>query len=292
MLRIESLRDRPDTVFVAERYAEDGLSGSLAPGSSGGADGLYGNHAAESPGAARGEGAAGRAADAGVRSLSQRSSTRREAQHSAAVQHVRSRTRRVENFRFDPNTASVEDFARLGFSERQALAIAAYRDKGGRFRRPSDFARSYAVADSVFRRLEPYIDIPRTDINRADSAAFDALPGIGPYFAARMVEYRRRLGGYSHTGQLMDIYNFGSERYDALEDLIYCSEPEPYPLWTLPADSLRLHPYIRNYAAAKAIVLYREHTPAGALSVQGIADAGILPPEDARRLLLCRIANP
>ena len=96
--------------------------------------------------------------------------------------------RKVENFPFDPNTVSQQDLQRLGFSEKQAASIVNYRAKGGRFHRPSDFAKSFVVADSVFRRLEPYISIPQIDINAADSAAFDNLPGIGPYYAAKMVE--------------------------------------------------------------------------------------------------------
>lgn len=217
---------------------------------------------------------------------------RRNAVHSAAVEEVRERTRRVENFRFDPNTVSVDDLQRLGFSRRQAQAIDNYRLKGGRFRRREDFAKSFVVADSVYRRLEAYIDIPLLDINSADSAAFDTLPGIGPYFAARMVEYRTRLGGYSYTEQLTDIYNFGQERFDALKDLVCCSPPEPYPLWTLPSDSLRRHPYIGGYREAEAIVLLRENYPADSLSVGLIRRAGILPEEDMARLERCLIAEP
>ena len=199
----------------------------------------------------------------------------------------------MESFRFNPNTVSLEDLMRLGFSEQQARAIDNYRQKGGRFRRPSDFAKSYVVSDSVFKRLEKYIDIPRTDINRADSAAFDALPGIGPYFAAKMVEYRARLGGYSYPEQLMDIYHFDREKYDGLSDLICCSRPrEPFRIWSLPEDSLRLHPYIRTRRAAHSIVLLREHTPREQWTLETIAGAGILPEEDASRLLRCVVAAP
>ena len=191
------------------------------------------------------------------------------------------------------NTVSLEDLMRLGFSEKQARAIDNYRQKGGRFRRPSDFAKSFVVSDSVFKRLEKYIDIPRTDINRADSAAFDALPGIGPYFAAKMVEYRARLGGYSYPEQLMDIYHFDREKYDGLSDLICCSRPrEPFRIWSLPEDSLRLHPYIRTRQAAHSIVLLREHTPREQWTLETIAGAGILPEEDASRLLRCVVAAP
>ena len=218
---------------------------------------------------------------------------RKNAEHSAAVERERRRTRRVESFRFNPNTVSVEDLMRLGFSEKQAMAIDSYRQKGGRFRRPSDFAKSYVVADSVFERLRPFIDIPKLDINKADSAAFDALPGIGPYFAAKMVEYRRRLGGYSFKEQLMDIYHFDRERYNGLSDLIVCSRPQaPFRLWQLPEDSLRLHPYIRSWQAAHSIALYRSSMPREQWTVEAIAAAGILPPEDAAKLVRCVIADP
>ena len=217
---------------------------------------------------------------------------RRNAPHTPRAEAYRRATRRVESFRFNPNTVSVEDLIRLGFSEKQAQAIDNYRAKGGRFRRKADFAKSYVVADSVFRRLERFIDIPKVDLNRADSAALDALPGIGPWFAARIVSYRAELGGYSYPEQLMDIYRFDREKYDALSDLVFCSPPTPFALWSLPADSLRLHPYIRSAQAARSIVLFRDHTPREGWTVAALGEAGILPPEDASRLARCRLAPP
>ena len=217
---------------------------------------------------------------------------RRNAPHTPRAEAYRRATRRVESFRFNPNTVSVEDLIRLGFSEKQAQAIDNYRTKGGRFRRKADFAKSYVVADSVFRRLERFLDIPKVDLNRADSAALDALPGIGPWFAARIVSYRAELGGYSYPEQLMDIYRFDREKYDALSDLVFCSPPAPFALWSLPADSLRLHPYIRSAQAARSIVLFRDHTPREGWTVAALGEAGILPPEDASRLARCRLSPP
>ena len=217
---------------------------------------------------------------------------RRNAPHTPRAEAYRRATRRVESFRFNPNTVSVEDLIRLGFSEKQAQAIDNYRTKGGRFRRKADFAKSYVVADSVFRRLERFIDIPKVDLNRADSAALDALPGIGPWYAARIVSYRAELGGYSYPEQLMDIYRFDREKYDALSDLVFCSPPAPFALWSLPADSLRLHPYIRSAQAARSIVLFRDHTPREGWTVAALGEAGILPPEDASRLARCRLSPP
>ena len=221
---------------------------------------------------------------------------RKESGHSPEVRSVREKSSpiSVESFRFNPNTVPVADLVRLGFSERQANAIDNYRKKGGRFRRKSDFAESFVVADSVYRRLEPYIDIPLIDLNLADSAAFDSLPGIGGYFASRMLEFRERLGGtYSCKEQLMDIYRFDREKYDALSDLIAVDTANirPYRLWSLPADSLKLHPYIGSYAA-RGIVIYRENNPVSQWTVEGLEKAGVLKPEMARKLEDCVIAAP
>jgi len=258
--RIVADRDRPDTVYVVDRaLAEEVLAGDATADE-------------DSPG---------------------RLAVRRQAGHAPEAVRVREKAapRRVETFRFNPNTVSLEDLMRLGFSEKQAQSILNYRAKGGRYRRPSDFAKSYVVADSVFERLEPYIDIPKIDINRGDSTAFETLPGIGPYFAGKMVSYRKELRGYSHPEQLMDIYHFDREKYDALKDLITCSSPEPYPIWSLPEAELARHPYLSK-AEAHSIVLYRTHQPRASWTLEGILKAGILSEEHGRKLSRCVLAKP
>lgn len=216
--------------------------------------------------------------------------------HSPMAEAVRQNVPRktVESFRFDPNTASIDDFCRLGFTPKQAQSIVNYREKGGRFRRKQDFAKSFVVSDSVYRRLEKYIDIPLVDLNLADSAAFDTLPGIGGWFAVKMVEYRNALGGYSYKEQLMDIRNFDQEKYDALSDLITVSEKylTPYQLWSLPADSLCRHPYIRNYETACAIELYRKNTPKDDWTVENMSASGVISKEYAAKLSRCVFASP
>ena len=199
--------------------------------------------------------------------------------------------RSCENFRFNPKTVSLEDLQRLGFSARQAESIDNYRRKGGRFRRKEDFMKSYVVEDSVYERLKDYIDIPKLDINAADSAAFETLPGIGHFYAAKMVSYRKELHGYSYPEQLMDIYRFDEEKYSALADLIEVGPSEAYPLWTLPEDSLKAHPYIRKYAA-HGVVVFRENNPVENWTIDALDKAGVLDPALAPKLKKCRIAAP
>lgn len=258
VMKIAANRDEPDTVYVyQERSAPDRSSG--------------------------------------VSMTDAFKSVRKNADHSPRARAVRDNVpgRRVETFRFNPNTVTEDELCRLGFSPKQAASIVEYRNKGGKFRRKSDFARSFVVSDSTYKRLEPYIDIPLIDLNLADSAAFDTLPGIGGWFASKMVEYRKELGGYSYKEQLMDIWKFDREKYDKLADLITIDTAyiKPYPLWTHPVDSLRLHPYIRNYETARAIVLFRENNLPDSCTVSALARAGILPPDLATKLSHCVIQS-
>lgn len=266
VLDIIAKQEKPDTVFVVEDR-----SGSRTESSYGAASGTIN---ANGPAYRK----------SGGNSSINRSATVKAVKEKYAVRHY-------ESFNFDPNTISVADLIRLGFTQKQAESIDNYRQKGGRFRRKEDFAKSYVVADSVYRRLEKYIDIPKIDINKADSTTFETLPGIGPYFAAKMVSYRKALGGYSYKEQLMDIYHFDEEKFNGLKDLITLSPCRPYGLWTLPADSLSAHPYIDKYAA-KGIELYRNNNPVSLWTVSGLEKAGIIKPETAARLARCNIAEP
>ena len=218
---------------------------------------------------------------------------RKNSPHRELVRETGKHTakRRAESFAFDPNTVSVEDLQRLGFSPRQAESIDNYRRKGGHFSRKEDFARSYVVADSVYRRLEPFIRIPKVDLNRADSATLVALPGIGGYYASKILEYREKLHGYSYPEQLMDLYRFDREKYEGLRDLVTVSPPAPYPLWTLGEKELADHPYIGKHPA-RAIVLFRDNTPKADWSVEALEKAGILDGDQAGRLARCVIAVP
>lgn len=256
VLHIVANRDEPDTVYVYDRSDPETSAGSTG--------------------------------NAGT--------VRKISSHTKRAENVRRTVppARVESFVFDPNTVSVEDLCRLGFSRKQAESIDNYRRKGGRFRRKKDFARSFVVSDSIYRRLEPYIDIPLVDLNLADSAALDALPGIGGWFASKIIEHRNDLGGFSHKEQLMDIYRFDKEKYDGLSDLVTVS-PEnvsPYPLWTLPADSLRKHPYIPDYETAKAIVLFRENNGRDRWTVDNLREAGVISAETAEKISGCVLAQP
>ena len=195
--------------------------------------------------------------------------------------------RKAELFPFDPNTADSTQLLRLGLQPWQVRNIYKYRAAGGVYHQPRDFARLYGLTLKQFRRLEPYIRIKEEDmpaeryfykyepieerdtmkypiklqaeerivLNRADTAQLRKVPGIGPYFARKIVEYRERLGGYYRVQQLLEIEDFPETAVDFFiipDD----TQLRKLNINRLSLNELKRHPYL-NFYQARAIVDYR-----------------------------------
>ncbi len=243
-------------------------------------------------------------------SLTQESADKGKSYYYVAPKHV-------ERFAFDPNTADSTQLLRLGLQPWQVRNIYKYRAAGGIYRKPEDFAKLYGLTVKQYRELEPYIRIssdylpastlvrqePKSQsevrdsvqhhkpvkireteyvaLNTADTTALKTVPGIGSYFARRIVQYGQRLGGYVNIDQLDEIENFPQEskHYFVVEG----SHPHKLNVNKLSLDELKRHPYI-NFFQAKAITDYRRlHGPIK--SLQDLRLSKDFPPEAIERLL-------
>ncbi len=54
------------------------------------------------------------------------------------------------------------------------------------------------------------------DINTADAAALEALPGIGPSLAAAIVEHRRRTGPFASVDELIAVSGIGPVKLEQI----------------------------------------------------------------------------
>ncbi len=93
------------------------------------------------------------------------------------------------------------------------------------------------------------------DINLADSILLVSLPGIGPYYASRIIRYREQLGGFESVSQITDI----SGLPDSIMEWFTVSDSVPLRKVSVnnsTLSELRKHPYIDFYQA-RAIVEYR-----------------------------------
>ena len=199
--------------------------------------------------------------------------------------------KKVERFTFDPNTADSTQLLRLGLQDWQVRNIYKYRAAGGIYRKPLDFAKLYGLTVKQYRELEPYIrissdyqpastlvnekesytrketkdsvtyqrpsKIKETEhivLNTADTTSLMTIPGIGPYYARKIIQYGNRLGGYVSVDQLDEIDDFPTEAKKYL--VINNPSPKKLNVNQLSLNELKRHPYI-NFYQAKAITDYR-----------------------------------
>lgn len=60
----------------------------------------------------------------------------------------------------------------------------------------------------------------RVNLNTATLAQLDALPGVGPVLAQRILDHRERHGGFRSVGDLRQVDGIGDARYEQLKDLV------------------------------------------------------------------------
>lgn len=231
----------------------------------------------------------------GSPSTSSISGTSRDSSHVRNVSNSSLPTRQVERFFFDPNTADSAQLRRLGLQTWQIRNIYKYRAAGGIYREKTDFARLYGLTVKEYRELEPYIRISsdylpaatlvkesasatakhdttfvhhypqkiaetaHVVLNTVDTTELMTVPGIGPYFARKIVQYGQRLGGYVNVDQLDEIENFPAESKRFL--VVEGATPQKLNVNKLTLNELKRHPYI-NFYQAKDITDYRRlHGP-------------------------------
>ena len=140
---------------------------------------------------------------------------------------------------------------------------------------------SDAEHDSAVTHYQPKIHQgEHVVLNTADTTALKTIPGIGPYFARKIVEYGERLGGYVNIDQLDEIEDFPLEakRYLVIEN----PSPRKLNVNRLSLNDLRKHPYL-NFYQARAITDYRRlHGPLN--SLQDLRLSKDFPPEVIERL--------
>jgi len=119
--------------------------------------------------------------------------------------------------------------------------------------------------DTVVRRMDTAQSLPRyrrkeaplspIDLNAADSLMLVSLPGIGPYYARRIIRYRQQLGGYARTAQLLEIDGLSDSvmKWFIITDTVPLI---PVRVNSLSLTELRNHPYL-NFYQARAILDFR-----------------------------------
>jgi competence protein ComEA len=197
-----------------------------------------------------------------------------------------------ELFFFDPNTISTGGWKKLGLKDKTIHTIENYLSKGGYFKKPEDLQKVYGLHTDEYERLAPFIKIISdpginnhkesgaektfnenqakknlssgylsVDINTADTTAFIALPGIGSKLAARITNFRDKLGGFYSIAQVGETFGLPDSTFQKIKLYLKLENVslKKININTTTLDELKAHPYIK-WSIANPIIAYRnEH---------------------------------
>ncbi len=194
---------------------------------------------------------------------------------------------------FDPNLISREEYLEMGLSVRVANNILSFLKAGGTFRYKEDIQRLYTIDAHLYATLEPYITLPsrpnrdtanppaesirrsvtenRTlsgiqsgiiiELNLTDTVELQKIRGIGPSFSRRIISYRERLGGFTSTNQLLEVFGMDSARYQQIAPFFTIDQNYLRKININEADFAALvrHPYIDRNQANSIISIRQRH---------------------------------
>ena len=182
--------------------------------------------------------------------------------------------------RFNPNELDSAGFVKLGLKPYMASNILKYRAKGGKFRKPDDFAKVWGITPEKFNELLPYIDIPTEiavatpgypaprivkkdvilELNGTDTTQLQQIRGIGSGYAKRIIAYRKRLGGFCNVAQLREVWGMTPELYAqiATHFTVKAQAITKIKVNRVSVERLMSHPYL-NFSKAKAIYELRRN---------------------------------
>lgn len=192
---------------------------------------------------------------------------------------------------FDPNTATSITLEAMGLSNKVVKTIINYRNKGGVFKQKEDLQKIYGLSVADYQRIAPYVligqekealkaevlkqDEPsqydytpnkiylKVEINSATIEEWQALRGIGPVYAKRIVKFREKLGGFYDLYQIKEVYGLPDSTFQQISPFLEIESGvfRSISINNASEEELKSHPYI-SWKQAKLIVNYRkQHGP-------------------------------
>jgi DNA uptake protein ComE-like DNA-binding protein len=153
----------------------------------------------------------------------------------------------VSLFPFNPNTIPSGVLDSLDLPRQIKTNLIRYREKGGSFKTAADFRRLYGMSDSIFARVEEYIQLPQAekretthrvenkerapeyfpfDPNQVTDEELTRL-GLNGYQRRNLLSFREKGGNFRSEEDVSKIYGIDAELYERLKPWIEIAVKEP-----------------------------------------------------------------
>jgi competence protein ComEA len=123
----------------------------------------------------------------------------------------------------DINLSDSEIWSGLpGIGAKLASRIVRFREKLGGFYQVEQVGETFALPDSVFQKIKPYlrlinVDVHQMDLNSATQEVLQSHPYIRWQLAKRIIDYREQHGGFKAVDELLQLAQMDPVRFEKLK---------------------------------------------------------------------------
>jgi len=125
---------------------------------------------------------------------------------------------------------------------------------------PQRFPREYIYHEEKVAAPRLQVKPVLINLNEADSALLESLPGIGERLSARIIKYRDRLGGFYDVAQLKEVYGLQDSILTVLDSRVFVvanAAVKKLDVNRCSYADFRRHPYM-GHAFTKSLVAFRQ----------------------------------
>ncbi len=199
-----------------------------------------------------------------------------------SIQRERDSLNQPKIYSFNPNYINDYKGYTLGMKVEEIDKLLRFRESGKWINSAEDFQEVTGVSDSLLNQISPYFKFPdwitnpkpkatffnkrneidnktKTDLNTASFEDLVEVESLDPAIAKRIIEYRKKLGGFLDDRQLYDVYGISNEQVRQLQSVFtVLTKPDikPVNVNSASASDLSTVPFI-TFQIAREILNYR-----------------------------------
>ncbi len=178
--------------------------------------------------------------------------------------------------KFDPNQYTINDWLKLGLSQKQASVVLKFCARG--IYSNDQLKKIFVIPDELylkikdstfypikkenkFEQIVPIENVRKkviVELNSASQEELEQIPGIGPFFAKNILKYRDRLGGFISKEQLMEVWKMDITKYEEIEAFVEVNKAliKRININDALAEDFKQHPYL-DWNIANSLVKIR-----------------------------------